>query len=324
MNELKQLVQGAFPELMGYCRQGIPDRILELLCKYPTATEVAKAQVRALAGIKGLTTEKATELKTKAKTSVASRANDIQGFTIRPIASQVLMIKGPVREQKEYLGENCKGPEVDLLKSMIGVADYSAAAMMVEIEDIGRFATPGRPAPYFGMHPVVKNSGDKETSRSGKKGRASMRASLYMPAMSAMSHDPHLKAIYQKHIHNGKSHRQAIVAVMHKMLRIVHGVLSSARPYDAKVDSANQKKNVSQTERSLTDGTESARRFQSEDPDAPISRRETKKRRGKAESQVCNAEQERDHPPTPVAKIQDPQQSNAPNDASVPIFVGST
>ncbi|MBK7855548.1 MAG: IS110 family transposase [Bacteroidetes bacterium] len=43
-----------------------------------------------------------------------------------------------------------------------GIASYSAAAIMIEIESIHRFATPSHLASYFGLHPVMKESGDKQ------------------------------------------------------------------------------------------------------------------------------------------------------------------
>lgn len=303
ISQLKMVLYSAFPEMMRYCKEGVPKWVLELLIQYPTAAKMARARVKTVAKIKGITVDKAEKLKAKASNSVASRNNVAMEFLISSLASQLKEKQRLIVSNKAFLAQNCKGKEVELLESIIGVGSYTAAALMVEIEDIGRFATPAHLVSYFGMHPVIKASGDRTASKLSKKGRASIRATLYMPAHSAVMYDPHIKAIYHRHRSRGAKHRQAIVAVMHKMLRIVHGILSSRKPYNAKIDDANQQKNVEAIEKNPTKYLETVRRFQPEDLDAPISWSEKKKRRVPAESKVCDAEQVRDHPQTPNANL---------------------
>jgi transposase len=303
VNELKMVLYSAFPEMIRHCKSGVPKWALELLTRYPTATLLAAARVNTIAKIKGVTVDRAEKLKAKAKHSVASRDNAAMGFLVSSLASQIQEKQRLIRSHKDFLAQNCKGNEVELLRSITGVGPYTAAALMIEIEDIGRFATPAHLASYFGMHPVVKASGDRSASRLSKKGRASLRAVMYMPAHSAVMYDPHLKAIYHRHRSKGASHKQAIVAVMHKMLRIVHGILSSGRPYDAKVDDANQQRRTEPSDDNSQENMKTVRRFQQEDSDAPISWMEKKKRRVSAESQACIAEHVRDHPPTPVTNL---------------------
>ena len=303
VNELKMVLYSAFPEMMRYCKSGVPKWALELLTQYPTAALLATARVNTVAKIKGVTLDRAGKLKEKAKNSVASRDNVAMEFLISSLATQIQEKQRLIWSHKDFLARNCKENEVELLGSMIGVGPYTAAALMIEIEDIARFATPAHLASYFGMHPVVKASGDRSASRLSKKGRASLMAIMYMPAHTAVMHDPHLKAIYHRHRSKGMSHKQAIVVVMHKMLRIVHGILSSGRSYDAKVDDANQQKQMEALDDNSAKYLESVRRFQPEDGDAPISRIEKKKRRVSAESPVCIAEHVRDHPPTPTTNL---------------------
>ncbi|MBK7855601.1 MAG: IS110 family transposase [Bacteroidetes bacterium] len=125
------------------------------------------------------------------------------------------------------MADNCKGAEVDLIDTIPGIASYSAAAIMIEIESIHRFATPSHLASYFGLHPVMKESGDKQFAyRMSKKGRSGMRALLYMCAQTSVLHDEHLKNIYHRHRSKGKNHKQAIGVIMHKMLRMIWGVLT--------------------------------------------------------------------------------------------------
>ena len=79
-----------------------------------------------------------------------------------------------------------------------------------------------------------------------KKERASMREVLFMCAQLAVLFDEHLKRIYHHHRSKGWTHRQAIGVIMHKLLRVIWGILTSKKPYDASIDQANQKEKVFQ------------------------------------------------------------------------------
>lgn len=100
-----------------------------------------------------------------------------------------------------------------------------------------------------------------------------------MCANNAVLKDPHLKAIYHRHRGKKKSHKQALGVVMHKLLRIIWGVLSSGTKYDQTVDQANQLKKVSEPQKNAQQQEmTSKRREQPFDEAAPISRIATKKK----------------------------------------------
>jgi len=304
INELKVVLYSVFPEMMRYCKQGVPAWVLAVLIKYPSASALAKAKMGQLIKIPHLSDAKAQSLIEKAKSSVASHSHSTHEFLIKSLARQISDKQELILEHKDYLAEHCKTEEVSLIKSITGVGDYSAAAIMIEIEDHRRFASPKELACYFGVHPKLKESGDKKMIyRMSKQGRASMRATLYMCAQTAVLHDAHLKAIYHRHRSKGKNHKQAIGAIMHKILRIVWGILHSGKVYEAKVDQANQdKKPVKQSANQIAE-VDSKRRHQPLDLEAPISRRQNKKRKAHVKSQVERVEQERDQQHAPVVNI---------------------
>ncbi len=78
---------------------------------------------------------------------------------------------------------------------------------------------------------------------------------------------------------------QAIGIMMHKILRIIYDMLKNNNPYDPEIDRANRGKAVKQV---MVRGTGEARRFQTHDHQAPISRRQNKKRKEQVESQNDN------------------------------------
>ena len=295
INEMKQLLYSSFPELQRFCKQGVPNWVLEILARYPSPSKLAKIKPEKLSKIKGITMEKAEKLIEKAKASVSSRDTLTDEFLITTMAADIAQKQQTVKKLKAYLAENCKGKETELLQSIIGIGAYSATAIMIQIEDVKRFASPKELASYFGLHPIIKISGDKKMeSRMSKQGRPAIRAILYMCASSAVLADSHMHSIYARHRAKGKNHKQAIGVIMHKMIRIIWGVLHHQQPYDSSVDTLNQQKNLEQPMRAEIKETEGKRRIQEFDSEAPISRIATKERKVHATSQVGNAELVRD------------------------------
>jgi transposase len=121
-----------------------------------------------------------------------------------------------------------------------------------------------------------------------------MRALLYMCAHSAVRSDSHMSSIYARHRANGKNHKQAIGVIMHKMVRVIWGVLTHEKAYDSSIDRANQTKNIQNPAQDEIKETENKRRMQKFDSDAPISRIASKKRKVHVTSQAGKAELIRD------------------------------
>lgn len=300
INELKAVLYSRFPELLRYCKESVPDWVLEVLIKYPSVSKLSKLKPEKLCKINYVDLEKATSIINKAKTTVASRNSNTDSFLIEHLATEIQQKQLSIKKQKDFLARQCNGEEVDLLTTITGVGKYSAAVILVEIEDIARFKTAKKIVSYFGLNPELKDSGDKKARyHLSKRGRASMRGALYMCALSAAAHDTHFKAIYHKHREKGFNHKQAIGVIMQKLLRIIWGVLTSKTPYDAIIDEKNQKRQLIKPENNKREELKSKRRYQPLDTEAPISGKQTKTRMAHSESQVRNAEQVRDHQNAP-------------------------
>lgn len=294
-NEFKQLLYRSFPEILRFCRQGIPDWVLRLLKEYPVPSRLARAKPETVSRIKGISLEKAQSLVSLANRSVASRRIESDEFLIRVMARDMLHKEAQLDEIKDYLADTCQGKEIELLKTIVGIGTYSAAVIMVEIEDITRFATPKKLAAYFGLHPTEKESGDKrKLSRMSKMGRPAIRATLYNCARSAVIFDPHMKAIYAKHRANGKGYNQALGVVMHKLLRIVWGILTKQEPYNPEIDKANQLKKPQQNKDQDFNEVMAKRREQEFDENAPLSSKAQRKRKALQTSQSSDAGDARD------------------------------
>lgn len=302
VNRLKQLLYSCFPEILCYLNNGFPNWILELLVQYPTPQKLARAKAEKVARINNITKDKAIALIKKAKESISTRCKATDASLILTMAGDVLDKEVRLSKMKTLLAKQCTGPEIDLLLSIKGVAEYSAAAIMVEIEDINRFPSSSQLIGYFGLYPTLKMSGDKKyESRLSKKGRPAIRAVLYMCAKTAAIHDPHLKDIYIKQRAKGMKYNQAIGVLMQKMLRIIWGMLKNGEKYDCKVDAENQFKNLTGSKNNTEIEANKKRRLQQYDQSAPISNIAKRKRKAHLASQSGSSGKARDLEDVPNA-----------------------
>ena len=85
-----------------------------------------------------------------------------------------------------------------------------------------------------GLDPREHSSGTSVHQKTGisKAGNRHLRRALYMPALVAVQHDPHLRAFYQHLLEKGKEKLQALVAVMRKLLHAIFGMWKHQQPYD--------------------------------------------------------------------------------------------
>lgn len=120
-----------------------------------------------------------------------------------------------------------------LLLSIPGIGAVTAAALLGEIGDATLFATPDQLAAYAGLCPRVFTSGTSvhRPARLSKTGNANLRKALYLPAVVACRYNPRIMALAARMSANGKCKMQIIGAAMHKLLRIVYGVLRSQKPF---------------------------------------------------------------------------------------------
>ena len=277
LNHLNSLMYSACPELLHYCQTGVPDWILKLLGQYSGSAKLKRAHIKSVAKIPYVTPKRAQQLVAEVKNSVASAIDPAIEQLIIATARQILHMRKTIADQTKQLVDQCNLPEVELLKSFPGISNASAVGLLIEIQTVKRFANVKKLASFFGIHPVYKISGDGIGGiKMSKQGRKAPRQILDMITLSAIQHSPLIRQVYEKHLEQ-RTHRMAALGIcMHKILRIVYGILKHNKPYDPQVDVANQQRCIRVENAACEKG--SHRRFQSYDVNAPISRRQRKKR----------------------------------------------
>lgn len=135
------------------------------------------------------------------------------------------------KQLEDQLKQTCPEP-LELLQSIPGVGLRSACLLLAELGDFRRFRSARSLVAFAGLTPMRHESG--KTSRYSaisRMGSTHLRRLLYMPALSATSWNPRVKSFYLKLVERGKPKKVALVAAMAKLLRIIYGVLVSAKPF---------------------------------------------------------------------------------------------
>jgi transposase len=120
------------------------------------------------------------------------------------------------------------------LLTIKGVAQLSAMRIIAEVFVMPSNLRPEQWVAQAGLDPRTRESGssvDKPRfiSRMGNK---HLRYALYMPALVATKFNPPVCAFYQKLIAAGKKKKQALVAVMRKLLRSIWGMIQYDQDFE--------------------------------------------------------------------------------------------
>jgi transposase len=123
----------------------------------------------------------------------------------------------------------------DLLLSISGVGETLAGIVLAELPGPDVLRSGAEVVAYAGLNPRLHQSGTSidRMTRISKIGNAVLRAALYMPAMSAMQHNPAIVALVARLKSRGRlKPKQIVVAAMRKLLVLCFGVLKTGKPFD--------------------------------------------------------------------------------------------
>lgn len=276
-NQLESLLYSAHPEILTFCKDGMPQWVLKLLVLYPTAKKLSRAKKSSVAKIPYITNFRAEELISTAKKSVASFSDEITENLVTATAQEIIHLNQSMDKQTKLIERSSSLPEIDILTSFIGMGKLSAIGLMIEIQTVKKFLSVKKLASFFGIHPVFKISGDGSGNfRMSKEGRKAPRQILFMVVLNAIQTNPLIREIYLDHVNKGMSKMAAIGLCMHKTLRIIYGMLKHNEKFDPEIDRKNRAKKVAIKKIASQDKN---RRYQDFDSMAPISRRQGLKRK---------------------------------------------
>jgi transposase len=246
-----------FPEFEGFIK---PFSVsgLTLLDKYPTAHHYKHSSVdrimKLFRHIQGnnFTQSKALQLLELSKESIYSgKAKDARAIAIRSsirllqmylseldiIEAEILSLlqNSSVETTVDEAGIEIQKADSLLsnLKSIPGVAEKTIAALISECGDLTRFPTIPKFIGYLGLFPTENSSGNsKYLGHLSKRGSPLAKHALYMSAVSCLIHNTQLKQLYDTKRSQGKSKKEALIAVSRKIATIIYSIFKYNVPYD--------------------------------------------------------------------------------------------
>ena len=171
----------------------------------------------------------------KNRLASGSHEPDVQ----RRLTEHIAFIEAQINEVKQTIDEHIdQHPDLrekrDLMVSIKGIGKLTAAKLLAEIRNIADFDSPNQLVAFAGLNPKQRKSGKsvRGKSRLSKMGHASIRAALYMPAISAKNFNPIMQPLVERLTQRGHCKMSIIGAVMRKLLHLVYGILKSGQPFD--------------------------------------------------------------------------------------------
>ena len=233
--QLKSDLALAWPEILSV--DVFTSSILSFLSQFASPDEVLAASDEDLAD--ALILDRGRYLSTSVE--------DIKGHAIGSIgvpgyadlvkdsAQKILFLEDREKALTKALVEHEKkvhGKELEILQSIPGVGEITAAHFMAEVEDISRFATYQKLIAYMGTDPSIYQSGESfSKGHITKHGNRSLRKYVYIMTQKAIIWSPFFRSYYDKKRNEGFSHRKAMVAVMNKLTKIIFTLLSKGEMY---------------------------------------------------------------------------------------------
>lgn len=276
------------PYLLTYCKDSVPQWVFKLAEKYPTSLLLAQADVKTVAQIPYVSLDRARQLIAHAKISIGAEQDAITARRIRSLVGQIVSLNKFIEEQIEVMSSYCCSEDLEILTSFKGIGTYSAVGLLFIIRDIQRFEFSKKISSYIGVHPAQVESGDGGwVIGMSKKGSKDARAILFNVARSAVVNNKMIKELYEGYLAKGKCKMSAIGIIMHKISRIIYGMLKHRKKFDPSIDEANRNKTKAREtgkeknndKNKIKQESDKNRRYQSHDQNAPISRRQNQKRK---------------------------------------------
>lgn len=196
--------------------------------------ETLKPEIRPL---KSEETESLEDLVTRRRqlvemlTAEKNRLHTARGWARRDIKGSIESLEKRLQKINKELDDTIKQSPLwreknKILKSIPGVGSVLTMTLLSELPELGTLNR-RQIASLVGVAPLNRDSGLFRGKRSIWGGRRTVRAALYMSALSATRFNPVIKSFYQRLCNAGKKNKVAIVACMRKLLVILNTMIKN-------------------------------------------------------------------------------------------------
>ena len=147
---------------------------------------------------------------------------------LRQIERQIKALDAEIG--KLIAADDALSRRAEILTSIPGVAEVTAAALMAEMPELGRLEAKAA-ASLAGLAPVTRESGAWKGRSFIRGGRSGARRVLFMAALTAITHNPDMARKYRQLRARGKPAKVALTAVMRKLVVLANALLQQDRPW---------------------------------------------------------------------------------------------
>ena len=148
------------------------------------------------------------------------------------LTSQIARLEAQIQEHIDHNPDLKR--DHDLLTSIKGIGPKTAFKILGELPEVDQFDNVGQAVAYAGLSPQQHTSGSSvhKQTRLTNTGNQRLKTTMYFPAITAIRHNPIVKALAARLESQGKEKMVIVGAAMRKLLQLTYGDLKSGRPFD--------------------------------------------------------------------------------------------
>ena len=232
--QLDSYVDQVFPELNYFFKNNLDIKTAhELLKLYQSPEDISNVNLTKLSNLliknsRGkYDKSRAIELKQLATNSVGINNNALC-IQIKMTIELIELLESQIKDIEKQVNDFIKKSD-NVITSIPGIADTTAAIIISEIGDINRFNNPGQVLAFAGLDPSVKQSGNFNASstRMSKRGSSLLRYALILAANNVQLNTKTFNDYYNTKRLQGKLHYNALGHCAGKLVRTIFYMLKN-------------------------------------------------------------------------------------------------
>ena len=230
--QLDSYVDQLFPELTTFFKDNLDIKTAhELLKLYQSPNDISKVNLTKLSNLliknsRGkYDKNRAIELKELASNSVGI-SNNALCIQIKMTIDLIELLESQIKDIEIQVSNFVKKSD-NVITSIPGIADTTAAIIISEIGDINRFDNPGQVLAFAGLDPSVKQSGtfNASSTKMSKRGSSLLRYALILAANNVQLNTKTFNIYYNTKRAQGKLHYNALGHCAGKLVRTIFYML---------------------------------------------------------------------------------------------------
>ena len=240
LNQLHAVVALVFPELLMLFSTLKRQTVLALLQHYPTPADILRLGVEELAAFlhrhsRGQLGQKRAQALVEAAKESAG-LEDCEGYVayIHSLVQRIQTLNQLIEEYEQQIDELlAELPLAQFLLSVPGVGPIVAATLLAEFDGFQNFRYTDQVMKFAGLNLCRRQSGKYVGEiKISKWGSAFVRRALFLAVTGMVAPGGLFYQQYQAYLRRGKQKKQALVALMRKLLRILFALARDRAYFD--------------------------------------------------------------------------------------------